>query len=153
MSIPFDLSFFEKIVAQAHDYLFQHMLSWAMLGQIVGGGGALLLAFRATRAIHAWLARLQAQGSSVPELSGGLPFLTTINRTIRSFLAFIFIWTAFGMAEHFHWARDGLYTAGIILAALTVVRLFTGEMQNRFWASVVAGVSLVYGGSVYLPSQ
>jgi len=139
MNTFLDLAPFQKIWPQAQAFFWQQVLSWAMVAQIVVIAGAILLAFRAARAINAWFDRLQAQGSSGAEVSGGLPFLTIINRTIRSFLAFIFIWIAFGIAEHFHWAREGLYTAGIIFLALTLVRLFTGQMQNRFWARVLAG--------------
>ncbi len=135
--VPFDPAFLDQIAAQAREYVYQQVLSRAMAAQIAVIAGAILLAFRAARAIHAWFDRLQTQGSTVPEFAGGLPFLKTINRTIRSFLAFVFIWIAYGMAEHYHWSRDGLYTAGIILLALTLVRLFTSEMQNRFWARVL----------------
>jgi len=137
MNNPFDIP--TKIMSQAQAYFFHHVLSWAMVAQIAVIAGAVLLAFRVSGAFYAWSTRLEAKGSSVPELAGGMPFLITINRTIRSFLAFIFIWIAFGMAEHYSWPREGLYTAGIILLALTLVRLFTGEMQNRFWARVLAG--------------
>jgi small-conductance mechanosensitive channel len=65
--------------------------------------------------------------------------LAVFKRVIRSFLAFIFIWIAYGIAGHFHWPRDGLYTAGVILLALSLVRLFTEEMKNRFWARILAG--------------
>jgi small-conductance mechanosensitive channel len=134
-----DMAPFQKIWLQAQAFFWQQVLSWAMVAQIVVIACAILLASRAARAINAWFDRLQAQGSALPELAGGLPFLTVIKRTIRSFLAFIFLWIAFGIAEHFHWAQEGLHTAGIISLALTLVRLFTGQMQNRFWARVLAG--------------
>jgi small-conductance mechanosensitive channel len=125
--------------AQARAYFFQHVLSWAMAVQIVVVAGAILLAFRGVRGMDAWLARLQKQASLPPELQAELPRLESFKRVIRSFLAFIFIWIAYGIAGHFHWPREGLHTAGVILLALTLVRLFTGEMKNRFWARLLAG--------------
>jgi small-conductance mechanosensitive channel len=139
MATPFQLAFFDKIGSQAQEYFFQQVLSWSMAVQIAVIGGAILLAFRGTRGINAWFARLQEQSSLPPELQAELPQLTIFKRVIRSFLAFIFIWIAYGISGHFHWPRDGLYTAGVILLALTLVRLFTEEMKNRFWARILAG--------------
>ena len=45
---------------------------------------------------------------------------------------------AFSIADHFNWPRNELYAVGIILIALTLVRLFTDEMKNRFWARILA---------------
>jgi len=139
MNTFLDMAPFQKIWLQVQAFFWQQVLSWAMVAQIVVIACAILLAFRAARAIYAWFDRLQALGSTFPELAGGLPFLTVIKRTIRSFLAFIFFWIAFGAADHYGWPRGGLYTAGIISLASTLVRLFTGQMQNRFWARVLAG--------------
>jgi small-conductance mechanosensitive channel len=140
MATPVDLTFFEKIGAQAQEYFFQQVLSWTMAVQVVIIVGAILLARHVTRGMNAWFTRLQAQYSSVPELCAELPLLMTFKRVINSFLAFIVVWIAYGIAEHFHWPRDGLYSAGVILMALTLVRLFTGEMTNRFWARILAGL-------------
>jgi small-conductance mechanosensitive channel len=137
--IPFDQAFLDHLGSQARDYFFQHVLSWAMAVQVVVIGCAILLAFRGVRGIDAWFARLQEQASLPPELQAELPKLAVFKRVIRSFLAFIFIWIAYGIAGHFHWPRDGLYTAGVILLALSLVRLFTEEMKNRFWARILAG--------------
>ena len=139
MNTFLDMAPFQKIWPQAQVFFWQQVLSWAMVAQIVVIACAILLAFRAARAIYAWFDRLQAQGAALLELAGGLPFLPVIKRTIRSFLAFIFFWIAFGVAEHYGWRREGLYTVGIISMALTLVRLFTGQMEDRFWARVLAG--------------
>jgi small-conductance mechanosensitive channel len=139
MATPFDPAIFDKLGSQAQEYFFQQVLSWAMAAQVVVIVGAILLAFRGTRGINAWFARLQEQSSLPPELQAELPRLTIFTRVIRSFLAFIFIWIAYSIAGHYHWPRDGLFTAGIILLALTLVRLFTEEMTNRFWARILAG--------------
>ena len=151
MGIPFNLASVNQLVSQAREYFFLNVVSWAMAGQIVVIACAILLAFRAARAIQDWFDRLQAQGASVPELAGGVPFLTTIKRTIRSFIAFILIWIAYGMAERFHWSRGGLYTAAVILLALTLVRLLTSDMQNRFWARVLA-VAIWFWATLYITS-
>jgi small-conductance mechanosensitive channel len=125
--------------AQARDYFFQDVLTWPMLTQLVVIGAAILLSFRATRGINDWITRQQEQPSLPEELRGELPRLMTFKRVIRSFVSFLIVWIAYGIADHFQWPRDGLYTAGVILLALTLVRLFTGEMKNRFWARFLAG--------------
>ena len=60
MGIPFDLAHIDKLWFQAHEYFFQHVLSWAMAAQIVVIGCTLLLAHKASRAIRAWVTRQQA---------------------------------------------------------------------------------------------
>ena len=82
MNISLDLVAFQKIWSLAQAYFFQHVLSWSMAAQVAVIACAILLANRATRAIHAWFDRLQAQGSSVPELNGALSFLPTFKRVI-----------------------------------------------------------------------
>lgn len=140
MGDPFDLAYIDQLLSQARDYFFHNVLSWAMAAQIMVVGGALLLANRASRGINAWFARLEEQCSSVPELRAELPCLTIFKKVIYSSLAFIFLWIAYGIADHFDWAREGLYAFCVILLALTLVRLFTEAMKNRFWARILAGV-------------
>ena len=140
MATPFDPAFFDQLIHRIQEYFFQQVLSWPMAIQIVVIVGAILLARHATRALDVWFDRLQARCASMPELSAELPLLVTFKRVITSFIAFVLVWIAYGFAGHFHWPREGLYTAGVILMALTLVRLFTGEMKNRFWAGILAGV-------------
>ena len=139
MNISLDLSTLNKIWSQAQEYFFQHILSWAMALQVVVIGCAILAAHKVTHGINAWFTRLETHCLSMPDLCAELPLLKTFKRVINSFHAFLLIWIAFGIAEHYHWARDGLYSAGVILMALTLVRLFTEEMKNRFWARILAG--------------
>jgi small-conductance mechanosensitive channel len=136
----FDLAAIDQLVSQARDYFFYNVLSWAMAAQLVVVGGALLLANRASRGINAWFARLEEQCSMAPEWRAELPFLATFKKVIYSSLAFMFLWIAYGIADHFDWPRDGLYTFCVILLALTLVRLFTEAMKNRFWAKILAGL-------------
>ena len=139
MATSFDPAFFDKLMSRAQEYFFQHVLSWAMAVQVVVIIGAVLLAHKLTQGINAWFTRLETHCLSMPDLCAELPLLKTFKRVINSFLAFVLIWIAFSIAGHYHWPRDGLYTAGIILMALTLVRLFTREMKNRFWARILAG--------------
>jgi hypothetical protein len=120
-------------------FFWQQVLSWAMAVQVVVIAGAILLAFRAIWSLNAWIARLEKQPSLPSELQVELPQLEVFKRVIRSFLVFIFIGIAYGIAGHYHWAREGLHTAGIIAIFLTLVRLFTESMANRFWARILAG--------------
>jgi len=139
MATPFDPAFFDNLMSRAREYFSQNVISWAMAVQIAVIGCAIFLAHQATRAMNAWFSRLETHCLSMPELCAELPLLRTFKRVINSFFAFLFIWMAYGFAEHFHWPREGLYTAGVILLALTLVRLITGEMKNRFWARMLAG--------------
>ena len=139
MGIPFNLGSVNQLVSQAWEYFFLNVLSWAMAAQIVAVGGVLLLANRATQDIEAWFSRLKEQCNLSPELCADLPQLMICKRVINSLLAFILIWITYCIAEHFAWARDGIYTASIILLAFTVMRLITWPMKSRFWASILAG--------------
>ena len=139
MGIPFNFSHLDKIWSQTQEYFFQQVLSWPMAIQVVVIAGTVLLAHQITQGINAWFTRLETHCLSMPDLCAELPLLKTFKRVINSFLAFLLVWIAFGIAEHFHWPRDGLYTAGVILMALTLTRLFTGEMKNLFWAWILAG--------------
>jgi hypothetical protein len=61
MDASVDLTPFQKIWSPAREYLFQHVLSWAMAAQIVVSGCALLLAHQASGAIRTWLTRQEKQ--------------------------------------------------------------------------------------------
>lgn len=144
MGIPLNLASVDQLVSQAWEYFSLNVLSWAMAAQIVVVGLVLFLTNRAIRDIDDWFNRLKEQTSLAPELSADLPFLMTFKRVTHSFLAFIFIWILYDIAEHFDWSREGIYTAGVILLAFTVMRLLTGPMKNRFWAGILAGAIWLY---------
>lgn len=139
MGIAFNLVSVNHLVSQAREFFFLHVFSWAMAAQIAVVGLVLLFAKRAIRGIDAWFTRLKEQCSLAPELCADLLFVMTFKRAAHSFLAFIFLWILYDIAKHFGWAREGIYTAGVILMALTLMRLFTGVMKNRFWARILAG--------------
>jgi small-conductance mechanosensitive channel len=138
MDSPFDLAQLDRIGSQAREYFFQHVLSWSMAAQIAVIGGALLVAHKAGRAIRAWLTRQEAQYATHPKACADLAILLHFVKVIDAFIAFIMVSIAFRMADHFNWPRNELYAAGIVLIALTMVRLFTDEMNNRFWARILA---------------
>jgi small-conductance mechanosensitive channel len=137
-SLP-DLAYLHEIWARAQAFFFQEVLSLAMALQVLVIAVAILLAFRAIRGLRDWLNLLQKKSTLTPELQAGLPQLKVFRKVIRAFLVFLFIWVAHGIAGHYHWPREGLHAAGIIALALTLVRLFTESMANRFWARILAG--------------
>jgi small-conductance mechanosensitive channel len=139
MGISFNHASVTQLVSQAREYVSLHMLGWAMVGQIVVVSGVLFLANRATQDIEAWFARLKEHCILAPELCADLPLLMVCKRVVNSFLAFIFIWITYLIAQQFGWARDAIYTAGVILLALTLTHLLSGPMKNRFWAGILAG--------------
>ena len=149
MGSPFDLAQLDKIGLQAREYFFQHVLSWAMAAQIVVIGCALLLAHKASGAIRAWLTRQQAQCPTHPGACADLAILLNFVKVINVFIAFILVAIAISIADHFNWPRNELYAVGIILIALTLMRFFTDEMKNRFWARLLA-IALWVLASLYI---
>ena len=144
MNIALDLSQFQRIWAQAQIYFSQHVLSWSMAAQIVVIGCALLIAHTASGAMRAWLTGQQAQYAAHPEAGADLVILLHFVKVIDAFLAFILLATAYSIADHFNWRGNELFAAGIILIALTLVRLFTDRMKNRFGAKILAMFIWVY---------
>ena len=137
MGNPFDPATVDHLVSRARDYFFHDVLSWAMVAQIAVAAGALLLAYKANRAIRAWFVRQQAKCSSGQESCRELTSLTTFSKVIGPALAFVLLWISYRIAEHFSWPREGLYTVCLCLIALALVQFFTNRMQNRFWASII----------------
>jgi hypothetical protein len=122
VAISFHYTPSKDLGSQVRDYFFQNVLSWQMAVQLVVIAGAILFSFRATRGINDWITRLEERPTLPPEVRAELPRLMTFKKVIRSFLSFLIVWIAYGIAGHFHWHRDGLYAAGIILIALTLVQ-------------------------------
>ena len=138
MAAPFQLAFFDKLRTQVQEYFFQQVLSWSMVAQIVVIVCALLLARKVSGAMRAWLTGQQEQYATHPEACADLTVLLGFVKVIDAFIAFIFLAIAYRIAGHFNWPRNELFAVGIILVALTLVRLFTDEMKNRFWAKILA---------------
>ena len=138
MNISLDLAQFQKIWSQAQAYFSQQVLSGAMAAQIVVIGGALLLAYKISGGMRAWLRRQQEQYATNPEAGADMVILLDFVKVIDAFLAFILLAIAYNIADHFNWRHRELFAAGIILIALTLVRLFTDRMKNRFWAKILA---------------
>jgi small-conductance mechanosensitive channel len=144
MGNPFDLAQLDKIGSQAQAYFFQQVLSWSMAAQIVVIGCALLLAYKISGGMRAWLRRQQEQYATNPEAGADLVILLDFVKVIDAFLAFILVAIAYSIADHFNWRHNELYAAGMLLVGLTLVRLFTDEMKNRFWAKILAMAIWVY---------
>ena len=150
MGSPFDLAQLDKIGSQAREYFFQHVLSWAMAAQIVVIGCALLLAYKISGGMRSWLTRQQEQYATNPEAGADLVILLDFVKVIDAFLAFILLAIAYNIADHFQWRHNELYAAGMLLVGLTLVRLFTDRMKNRFGAKILAMAIWVY--AVFLAS-
>ena len=138
MSISLDLAQFQEMWSAAQAYFSQHVLSWSMAAQVVVIGCTLLLTRQASRAIRAWLTQQQSQYATHPGASTDIAILLNFVKVINTFIGFILVSITFGIADHFNLPRNELYAVGIILIALTVTRLFTDGMKNRFWARVLA---------------
>ena len=145
MGSPFDLTQFDKIGSQAQAYFSQYVLSWAMAAQIVVIGCALLLAYKISGGMRSWLTRQQEQYATHPEAGADLVILLDFVKVIDAFIAFILVAIAYSIADHFQWRHNELFAAGIILIALSLKRLFTDRMKNRFGAKILAIAIWVYG--------
>jgi small-conductance mechanosensitive channel len=137
MNFHFDLAQFQKIWFPVQAYFFQYALTWAMVAQVAVAAAALLLAYKAAKAIRTWINRQQAKCSPRQELCYDLSRLTHFSYVIGPALALVLLWIPYRIAEHFNLPKDGLYTIVICLLALTFVRFLTGQMQNRFWATII----------------
>ena len=134
MQVSFDVAALENIVPQYWEYLYSQVLSWVMLAQIAVVVFAFLAACQIFLALHAWCQRQMEQCQAQQKKCEDLAIIITFTKIIRPFLAFVFLALAWRLAGQFNWPRDGLYTASIIFLAITLVRFFTGQMKNRFWA-------------------
>jgi small-conductance mechanosensitive channel len=144
MGNPFDLASIEQLVSQVRHYYSRHVISWDMAIQIVVIGCALFLAYKISEGMRSWLRRQQEQHATNPEAGADLAILLDVVKVIDAFLAFILVAIAYNIADHFHWRHNELFAAGIILIALSVKRLFTDRMKNRFWAKILAVAIWVY---------
>lgn len=136
MSSGFDIAL-GNLAAQMREYFRSEVLSWAMLIQLAVIVGALWSARQVIRALHAWC---DGQAEQCTLINGSCDDLNKISdflQIVTPFLTFVFVWIAFRLAEHFNWPREALYTTGIILMALSLVRFLTGQMKNRFWAGLL----------------
>lgn len=149
MSISLDHASLDQLGSRAREYFFQHVFSWAMAAQIAVVVCALLLAYKATSVIRAWITRQQEKCSSDQELCYDLTKLTHFSYVIGPALALFFLWIPYRIAEHFNLPRDGLYTIVICLLALVLVRFLTGQMQNRFWATIIT-IFLWFNAFLYI---
>ena len=149
MGILLNLAFVDQMGSQAQQYFLHHVLSWAMLVQIAATGVALLLAHKATRAIRTWFTRQRAQCEVRQESCDDLRSLITFIKAIGPLLAVVFIEIASDIANHFNWDREGLYTVEVFLMALFLVRFFTDQMKNRFWARILA-IVIWFWSSLYI---
>ena len=84
MSISLDPAQFQEIWPSAQAYFSQHVLSWAMVAQIVVIGCALLLAYKISGGMRAWLRRQEEQYAALPEAGADLVILLDVGITFIS---------------------------------------------------------------------
>jgi small-conductance mechanosensitive channel len=130
-------SFADKFYAHLQQHFSSPLLSWTTLIQLLIVVGALILAGAVTRATRRWCDALTQQCTAGSTICDDLGEIIKFLKIITPFLAFVLIWIAYRLAQHFHWPQEVLYMAGVLCIALTVVRLFTGQMTNRFLAKIL----------------
>jgi small-conductance mechanosensitive channel len=144
MGNPSNLASIEQLGSQAYGYFFHHVFTLAMAGQIVVIGCALLLARQISGGMRSWVTRQQEQNATKPEAGADLVILLDAVKVVDAFLAFVLVVIAYSIADRFNWRNNELFAAGGILIALTLKRLFTDRMKNRFWAKILATAIWVY---------
>jgi small-conductance mechanosensitive channel len=144
MGNPSDLAFIDQLVSQAYGYFSHLVFAWAMAAQIVVIGFALLLAHKISGGMRTWLHRQKEQHATNPETAADLIILLDVVKVIDAFLAFILLAIAYSIADRLNWRHDELFAAGIILMALSLKRLFTDRMKNRFLAKILATAIWLY---------
>jgi small-conductance mechanosensitive channel len=129
--------YIEGIFFHLKQYFSFPLLSRYTLVQLLIIIGAFWLARTGTRAIRGWCDKLALKceigSSSCDNLETIIDFLRVVNPFITS----VFIWIACELAEHFHWPFALLYIALVFFVALTLIRLITDQMKNRFWAGIL----------------
>ena len=131
------LSNYYQIPFRIQEYYAGQFTFRSTLIQLLVIVGAFWLAQKMTRTLRAWCQNLAQQCTVESNTCDDLGEIIKFLRIITPFLAFLILRIAHGLAGHFHWPRELLYIAGIIFVALTLVRLFTGQMRNRFWATIL----------------
>jgi small-conductance mechanosensitive channel len=137
--------FFGTIGSQVQAYFLIHVLSLAMVAQLLFAGFAFLLARNAAGAIRSWVDRRIAKGALLQEASGGLPISKTLLRLIAPILFVLLIDIALSIAQHFNWPREGFRVLLAASVVLFFIRFFTDQMTNRFWSRIIAIAILVWG--------
>jgi hypothetical protein len=125
------LSNYYQIPFRIQEYYAGQFTFRSTLIQLLVIAGAFWLAQKMTRTLRAWCQNLAQQCTVESTTCDDLGEIIKFLRIITPFLAFLILRIAYGLAGHFHWPRELLYIAGIIFVALTLVRLFTGQMRNR----------------------
>jgi small-conductance mechanosensitive channel len=130
-------NYFRELASHIQTYISFQLLAWPTLIQLLVIAGAFWLARQGSRTLRGWcntLAKECPEGASAcDDVAAIIDFLTVLT----PFFAALIIWVAYSVAIHFHWSQELLYIAGILFSALTLVRLFTGQMKNRFWAGAL----------------
>jgi small-conductance mechanosensitive channel len=140
MASAFDAAALGEIAARIREFISVQVFSWSMPIQLAVIVGAFWLARRVTRGLRAWCERVAKECPEGSSIGDDLARIIDFLRVVTPFLTFLIIWIAFGVAEHFHWPREALYSAGVFCIALTLVRLLTGQLQDRFWSGVLQTV-------------
>jgi hypothetical protein len=140
MARAFDAAALWELAARIREFILVQVFSWSMPIQLAVIVGAFWLARHVTRALRAWCDRVAKKCPEGSSIGDDLARIIDFLRVVTPFLTFLIIWIAFGVAEHFQWPREALYSAGVFCIALTLVRLLTGQMQDRFWAGVLQTV-------------
>ncbi|SPF39050.1 putative Potassium efflux system KefA protein / Small-conductance mechanosensitive channel [Syntrophobacter sp. SbD1] len=126
----------KKIWPQVHQYLPNHVLTWAMAAQLAAGGFAFLLAHMAAGAFRSWFERYMAL-AGLSEESSDRRKTKTFLKVVRPILTVLFLEIVLRLAHHFDWPAEGFETLLFVALALFFVRFLAAPMTNRYWSAIL----------------
>jgi small-conductance mechanosensitive channel len=129
--------YFGEITSRLQENFSGQFTFRSTLIQLLVIAGAFWLARTGTRALRGWCNNLRQQCTEDSSTCDDLHEIIKFLRIITPFLSFIIIRIAYRLAQHFQWPHELLYIAGVLFITLTLVMLFTGQMQNRFWVRIL----------------
>jgi hypothetical protein len=124
--------FFGMIGSELQEYFLTHVLSRAMVAQLLFAILAFLSARNAAGAIRSWVEKRIAERTLLQKPFGDLPISKTFLRLIAPLLFALFIDIALSIAQHFNWPREGFRVLLTASVALFFIRFLTDQMTSRF---------------------
>ena len=130
-----------KIWSQVQQHFFDHVLFWAMAGQLAVGGFVFLLAHLAGKALRSWIGRLIDQcGTCEASREFDRRKYEMFLKAGDPFLSVLFLGIALGVAQYFKWSDEGLKVLLTLSLSVFLFRFLTTPKTNRFWMGILTAL-------------
>ena len=138
MSKAMTSNYLSEMYSQIFHYVSFQLVSWPTLVQLVVIAVACWLAREATRSLRAWCDKLTEKCPAGSRAGDDLDAIIDFLGVIKPFFAAVIMWVAYELADTFPLASGiAQYSWKLFFSGLTLVRLFTDQMKNRFWAGIL----------------